>query len=356
MKQVVINDINTNYFISKNGELYNGKLNRWVVGSIHNGYKVYYIYVNGKKTTQRSHRLVAKAYIDNPNHYNIVNHKNGDKLDNRVNNLEWVTNQYNIQHAIDNGFRKRSDKTAKIGEDLKNEKWVNIYYPFEINTNYEISNYGRVRNKRTKRIHNGSIGEDGYIRYCLSVENKRYTKFAHRLVFFNFHKLKETETKMVVNHKDGVKTNNILENLELVTLSYNVLHSMYITKTNKKLKKVACYDVDGNFIQSFDSIANACNHYGIKQSYQIIESMKEKWLCKNMQWRYFEDTPLMKINKHSRKKPIIQKDIEGNIIRRFKSIREATIFMGNENDWHKISECIKKKRYSYMGYIWEKVE
>lgn len=54
------------------------------------------------------HRLVAAAYIPNPDALSQVNHKNFDKVDNRVDNLEWCTDVQNTQHAVDSGvFKKR---------------------------------------------------------------------------------------------------------------------------------------------------------------------------------------------------------------------------------------------------------
>ncbi|WP_428743174.1 NUMOD4 domain-containing protein [Tenacibaculum sp.] len=52
------------------------------------------------------HQIVALAYIDNPNNLKVINHKDGNPLNNNVNNLEWCTQKYNIQHAYDNDLRK----------------------------------------------------------------------------------------------------------------------------------------------------------------------------------------------------------------------------------------------------------
>ena len=62
--------------------------------------------VNGKKHYVRVHRLIAKAYIPNPNNYTMINHIDGNKLNNNMNNLEWVTNQENRNHAIKNNLTK----------------------------------------------------------------------------------------------------------------------------------------------------------------------------------------------------------------------------------------------------------
>lgn len=75
------------------------------------GYKYLTLYKNGKSKTFKIHRLVAIAFIPNPLNKKYVNHKNGIKTDNRVENLEWVTSKENIRHAWDTGL-----STPKFGE------------------------------------------------------------------------------------------------------------------------------------------------------------------------------------------------------------------------------------------------
>ena len=79
--------------------------------------KGYYQYKKNK-----IHKLVAKTFIENNDvKKNIVNHKNGDTFDNRVKNLEWVTNQENIQHAYDSGLNP--NKRTIIQYDNKVNKF-----------------------------------------------------------------------------------------------------------------------------------------------------------------------------------------------------------------------------------------
>lgn len=62
---------------------------------------------------KKLHRLVAETFIPNPNNYPVINHINGNKLDNRAENLEWCTISHNNKEAYRLGLRKVSQKTIE---------------------------------------------------------------------------------------------------------------------------------------------------------------------------------------------------------------------------------------------------
>lgn len=77
------------------------------------GYLALTLTKNGKEKSLRVHRLVAEAFIKNPNNYDQINHIDGNKTNNKVENLEWCNNQHNVIHAYKNGLTKHYSKRIK---------------------------------------------------------------------------------------------------------------------------------------------------------------------------------------------------------------------------------------------------
>lgn len=73
----------------------------------HKGYPMIGLCKNGKPKRFSVHRLVAEAFLPNPNNYDQVNHKDENKTNNCISNLEWCTPQYNVNYGT------RTDKTSK---------------------------------------------------------------------------------------------------------------------------------------------------------------------------------------------------------------------------------------------------
>ena len=82
------------------------------------GYKFVDLYKNGKGNMMKVHRLVSMAFIENPENKSQVNHINGIKYDNNIDNLEWSTISENRQHAFRTGLQK---------PNINNEKPVLMY-------------------------------------------------------------------------------------------------------------------------------------------------------------------------------------------------------------------------------------
>ena len=91
------------------------------------GYSTVTLSKNGQSKSQHVHRLLAQAFIPNPENKATVNHLNGDKLDNRIENLEWATYSENAIHAYKSGLYKSNERKRRLIIDTcSGEKYTSI--------------------------------------------------------------------------------------------------------------------------------------------------------------------------------------------------------------------------------------
>ena len=96
----------THYSVSEDGQVKNNLTNKILSQSTQQGYKHVTLMIEGKQKRMRVHRLVAETFINNPMNKPYVNHKDGNRINNNVINLEWVTPSENTQHAVNIGLFK----------------------------------------------------------------------------------------------------------------------------------------------------------------------------------------------------------------------------------------------------------
>lgn len=90
------------------------------------GYYCVNLYQNGKVHKYLAHRLVGLAFIPNPNNYPIINHIDGNPLNNHESNLEWCTQSHNIKHAWDTGLMSNRCVNASNKNRGGSSKYVGV--------------------------------------------------------------------------------------------------------------------------------------------------------------------------------------------------------------------------------------
>lgn len=128
-------------------------------------YVRFYFGVGGKWIYRKVHRLVAMAFIPNPNNLPEVNHKDFNRYNNHISNLEWTTHQGNIQHSANHGRLANKQNKFKLTIDivthilkreLRNQEYVRLYNltpsVVSIIQNKKYRAYKHIRNLGSAKI------------------------------------------------------------------------------------------------------------------------------------------------------------------------------------------------------------
>jgi hypothetical protein len=157
MKEIAV----SGYFITKDGNVFSGKTNKFLKAQISTtGYKI--IMLRGKAF--KIHRLVSIAFLTNSENHKCINHIDGNKLNNNVDNLEWCSHSHNLQHAYDVGLRsgkhlrKYTDDDAIKIDNLAKLNYRNIDIAKKLSIPLSVVQK-RLSDKRERHAYRHSIEE-----------------------------------------------------------------------------------------------------------------------------------------------------------------------------------------------------
>lgn len=131
---------NSNYLVSPEGTILSLYTNKKIKhGRDKQGYHIVRIKINGKTATRRVHRMVALCFIPNPENFPQVNHKDENKDNNNVDNLEWVTAKQNCNYGTRNEriSKAKTGRPANAGSGINNKRSKRVA---QYNMNKELIN------------------------------------------------------------------------------------------------------------------------------------------------------------------------------------------------------------------------
>jgi hypothetical protein len=156
---------------------------------------------------------------------------------------------------------------------MTDELWAPVR---EFPEHYEISSHGQLRRKKSGKLRKPQAIKGGYVLATMSVNGKIFGRYVHRLVVDAF--LGPIALGLEVNHKDGVKTNNGVANLEVVTTSENRIHRYRVLgcKPNRVIgirhhSAILPWEqiqaIRGSYDGKRGSIGTLARQYGVKDGY-----------------------------------------------------------------------------------------
>ncbi len=330
-KLAPIEDYKNLYQISSNGRVKN-RNGRILKTSIQNGYVSATLSSDYNVKRVLVHRLVALAFIPNPESKKFVNHKNRDKAGNCVENLEWVTSKENAQHARETGMKKGRIKAVQ-----QLDKCGNVIEEFESAS--DASRKTKIDRKTISDVCTGRTHTAGgyFWKFLTKNDNPVIDLKDYETVpgFVGLYK---------INKKGDIYS--IRKKQLLVPWFNNGKAAIRINKDKKGFSKYIYILVAETFIPNPENKACVC-HINGDQKDDRVENLK--WASRS------EITKnLYNLGKNSNRKRVGQYDLDGNLIREFENIRQASReLFGVNYSIGSISQCCKGRYGQYKGFIWK---
>lgn len=217
--------------LGKDGVIYpkKGKL-KDLYSNINVKYMQVNLYKENKSYTFYVHRLVAQAFIPNPLNLPEVNHKDGNRVNNNVSNLEWVTRLENIDHAIRTGLWKIDRALGRYDALMDEEALTKVLY--------------RVLNGESYK----QICEDKDVPYNVSFLSTKVKKLAKKL--------------------------NKEQELKYALLQQRYKRCQLNGYRHRELRKIGMFDYQDNLIKTFNSLAEAGEYLNVKSTGCISNALK----------------------------------------------------------------------------------
>lgn len=356
----------SNYQISSYGNIKNKTTNKLLKPSNKGGYLCYKITNNDKKSiSTKIHRLVATTFIKNPENKYTVNHKNHNKCDNNINNLEWATTTEQNQHKRKVPKEKlrliSSRKVWRIDKDTNKKlelydtirdaaKWI---FDNNLTNIKEFNNGNNIKTKicavcQERKCVSGGSRHNGHSK---NKEYQRKTAYGYKWCYDEETKYKYVDEEWknipsnIVNGTNGYKISNyarVMNHKGRITEGSKVHHSKYIWVSVYPKQYLLHRLIAKVFIPNPNNKEQVNHIDGNRQNNNVLNL---EWVTGQENVQHACDTGLIPRGG----KIVIQHDLKMNKINEFKTLNDASKELNISKC--KIKNCCDKKEKQLGDFI-----